>query len=160
MFEQEILCHQVPYSLRHGKLPIDNDESSKDKRRQLQHQLEAYESEIQLDEHAYQKQFDAFESEVYKFKFSRQMSQFSVFIGLVKSYIYQHTQQIMRRIRYKESWHHVLLIRQYHRLQSSGTKNTFDVYPQIIVDTPQVPLSRLQLDYLSHNGTVTRRTYS
>lgn len=60
---------------------------------------------------------------------------------------------MMRHIRYKESCHRVLLLRQHFRLRSSPLQHVLDVSPQIILDAPKVPLNRLQLDYLSHTGS-------
>ncbi len=70
----------------------------------------------------------------------------------VQTYLYHHTNILIRQIRFKESYHHVKLMRHYRRRLLSTTKEIIDVYPQIIVDVPKISLNRIQLDYLSHTG--------
>ena len=65
----------------------------------------------------------------------------------IKTYVYHHTNILIRHIRYKESCVHVKLSRQYYR-QRLSTQKSLDVYPQIIVDAAKVPLNRIELDYL------------
>ena len=126
------------------------------KRRQLHHDLERYETTIQHYEHLYEQEFNVFKAELDKSKCSYQMYRIDMITHTVTSYIYQHTKQIIRHIRYKESCRHVTLARQHHsRSQSSSTTDhTLDVYPQIILDVSKAPFNRLQLDYLSHAGNL------
>jgi len=128
------------------------------KRRQLHHDLERYETTIQHYEHLYEQEFNVFKTELDKSKCPYQMFRIDMIIHTVISYIYQHTKQIIRYIRYKESCRRVTLARQqrhrYSRSQISTSDNTLDVYPQIILDVSKVPLNRLQLDYLSHTGNL------
>ena len=169
MFEQHILCHKIPNSLNSMEIDIDEELSTNKrhkiiqdiKRRQLHNDLERYETTIQHYEHLYEEEFNMFKSDVYKSKSSYQMFRIDTLIHTVTSYIYQHTKQIIRHIRYKESCRHVTLTRQhqhrrhhYSRSQSSATNNTLNVYPQVILDVSKVPLNRLQLDYLSHTGNL------
>jgi hypothetical protein len=54
----------------------------------------------------------------------------------VKLYLNHHTNRVIRQICFKDRRH------------SSPSKKIIDVYPQIIVDVPEVSLNRIQLDYL------------
>lgn len=165
LFEESICCHQISNAVP-GTSTLDNvdteDATSKTnhqkilqdrKRRQLECKLQEYELNIQSYEHSYQKEFNAFESDVHKLKLFRQTSDFGAFIYAVKNYVHQHTQQMMRHIRYKESCHRVLLLRQYLRFHTSPLHHVLDVSPQIILDALEVPLNRSQLNYLSHTGS-------
>ena len=108
-------------------------------------------------EHLFEQEFNVFKAQLDQSKCPQQMYRIGTIIHIVTCYIYQHTKQIILYIRYKESCRHVRLARQqrrrYSRFQiSTRDNNTLDVYPQIILDVSNVPLNRLQLDYLSHTG--------
>ena len=122
------------------------------KRQMLNMQLEEYELETQHYEHLYEEELITFKSEIYKTKSFRQMSNLEMLMHFVKTYVYHHTNKIIRRIRYKESRLHVKLLQHQHRHQSLRSTKTIDVYPQIIVDVPKVSLNSNQLDYLSQTG--------
>ena len=115
-------------------------------------ELEQYEIKIQHYEHLYEQELTAFESETYNTNSSYQICQLDMLMHFVQTYLYHHTNILIRQIRFKESCLHVKLIRHYHRQLLSTTKKTIDVYPQIIVDVSKISLNRIQLDYLSRNG--------
>ena len=127
MFEQEILCHQIPdpFNLVYQK-------------------LEEYEVNIYQYEHLYKRELDRFDFETCNGISSDQSGHLDQLMYYVKIYVYQHTKLFLRRIRYQESCFHVKLLRQSRRFSK-----TIDVYPQIIVNVPNVSLTRQQLDYLS-----------
>ncbi len=164
MFEQDILCHKLPTSLNNIQVDMDEEVTTNKqckiiqdiKRRRLHHDLERYETTIQHYEHLYEQEFNLLKTELDKSQCPQQMYRIDMIIHTITSYIYQHTKQIIRYIRYKESCRRVILARQQHRhysrSQISTTDKTLDVYPQIILDVSKVPLNRLQLDYLSHTG--------
>jgi hypothetical protein len=122
------------------------------KRRMLNIELEQYEIEIQHYEYLYEQELDAFKSETFKINSFYQISRFNMLIHFVKTYVYHHTNLLIRQIRYKESCLHVKLIRHQRRCQSVKTNKIIDVYPQIIVDIPKVSLNSIQLEYLSRTG--------
>ncbi len=162
IFEQRILCHQLPSSF--NSITIDNNQEQcvhkrhkiiQDlKRRKLNIELEQYEIKIQHYDNLYEQKLTEFESETSKINSSYQMCHFNMLIHFVKTYVYHHTNILIRQIRYKESSCHIKLLRHrhHHRRQSLTTKTIIDVYPQIIVDVPKISLTRSQLDYLSRNG--------
>jgi hypothetical protein len=161
MFEQRILCHKLPNSF--NSITIHNTEETcankrnkmiQDlKRQMLNTELEKYELKIQDYEHLYEQQLDIFQSEVYKTGWSSdQVNHLNEILYSVKTYVYHHTQLLLREIRYKESCFHVKLLRHRRRDQSRSPSDIIDVYPQIIVDVPKVKLNRRQLDYLSRTG--------
>jgi hypothetical protein len=160
MFEQRILCHKLPNSF--NSITIHNTEETcankrnrmiQDlKRQMLNTELEKYELKIQDYEHLYEQQLDIFQSEVYKIGSSDQVNHLNEIMYSVKTYVYRHTQLLLREIRYKESRFHVKLLRHRRRDQSRSPSDIIDVYPQIIVDVPKVKLNRRQLDYLSRTG--------
>jgi hypothetical protein len=80
------------------------------------------------------------------------MYELNMLMHLVKIYVYHHTKLLIRQVRYKESAFRVKLLRHHRRRQSLVPSKTIDVYPQIIVDVPKVPLNQTELDYLSHKG--------
>jgi hypothetical protein len=160
MFEQRILCHKLPNSF--NSITIHNIEETcvnkrnkmiQDlKRQMLNTELEKYELKIQDYEHLYEQQLDIFQSEVYKTESPDQVNHLNEIMYSVKTYVYHHTQLLLREIRYKESRFHVKLLRHCRHDQSQSPSDIIDVYPQIIVDVPKVKLNRRQLDYLSRTG--------
>jgi hypothetical protein len=161
MFEQRILCHQLPNSF--NSITIDNNEEPcvnkrhkmiQDlKRQMLNIELEQYEMRIQHYDYLYEQELTAFESETFRINSSYQMCHFNMLIYFVKTYVYHHATILIRQIRYKESCCHIKLLRHHYRhRQSLATMQIIDVYPQIIVDVPKISLNRSQLDYLSRNG--------
>jgi hypothetical protein len=161
MFEQRILCHELPSSFNSITIH-DNQEhcvTKRDKmvqdlkRQMLNTELERYEMEIQQYEDLYEQELTTFQSEIYKTQSSYQIDRFNELMYYVKIYVYHHTQLLLRQVRYKESCFHVKLQRRHHRRhRSSPSSNTIDVYPQIIVDVPKVLLSKNKLNYLSRTG--------
>ena len=160
MFEQRILCHQLPDSFNSVTTCNDAEQSTNKqtkivqdlKRQMLDVKLQQYETNIQRYEHLYQQELDRFQSDIYKTESSYQISHVNEIMYFVKIYVYHHTKLFIRRIRYKESCLHVKLLRHQRRRQSRIAHKTIDVYPQIIVDVPHVSLNRNQLDYLSRTG--------
>jgi hypothetical protein len=161
MFEQRILCHELPSSF--NSITIDNNEEQcvnkhnkmvQDlKRQMLNVELEQYELKIQQYEYLYEQELATFQSEIYKTESSYQICHLNELMYYVKIYLYHHTKLLLRQIRYKESCFHVKLIRHHRRRHHSFTStNTIDVHPQIIVDVPKVSLNRNELDYLSRTG--------
>ncbi len=159
IFEQQILCHKLPNSLNSIKGDHIEEQCVNKrhkiiqdlKRQMLNAELEQYEIQIQNYEYQYEQELITFNSEISKTNSSYQMCQLNIITYLVKTYVYHHTKILMHRIRYKESFLHIKLVRR-HRRQSSTTKKTIDVYPRIIVDVAKVSLNQIQLDYLSHTG--------
>jgi hypothetical protein len=161
MFEQRILCHELPSSFNSITIH-DNQENCVTKRikmvqdlkrQMLNTELERYEMEIQQYEDLYEQELTTCKSEIYKTQSSYQIDRFNELIYYVKIYVYHHTQLLLRQVRYKESCFHVKLQRCHHRRhRSSPSSNTIDVYPQIIVDVPKVLLIKNQLNYLSRTG--------
>lgn len=160
MFEQRILCHQLPNSFD-LMTTNDNEEQCGNERkkmaqgakRQMLHtQLELYELKIQHYDHLYEQTLAVFQAEINKTKSFYQMSESNMLMHFIKIYVYHHTKLMLRRIRYKESRLHVKLLRHQHRRQSLPANKTIDVYPRIIVDVPNVSLNHHQLDYLSRTG--------
>jgi hypothetical protein len=160
MFEQRILCRQLPHSF--NSIATTNPEEQcankrtkivQDVKRQMLYmQLEEYELEIQHYEHLYEQELATFKSEIYKTNSFHQMSNLEMIMHFVKTYLYHHTNKMKCKIRYKESRLHTKLLRHQHRHQSTIPNKTIDVYPQIIVDVPNVSLNSNQLNYLSRTG--------
>ena len=160
MFEQRILCHKLPNSF--NSIKADNNEEQcvnkrhktiQDLKRRLLHvEIEQYETKIQHYESLYEQELVAFKSATYEINSSYQICHFNMLIHFVQTYVYHHTNILIRQIRYKESCLHIKLLRHYRRRQLLARSTIIDVYPQIIVDVPKVSLNRRQLDYLSHNG--------
>ena len=160
MFEQRILCHKLPNSFSFIT-SNNNEESHVDgrhkmiqdfKRRMLNTELGRYEVEIEQYEYQIEQELSTFESETSKTNSSYQISHVNELVHYVKTYLYHHTNLLIRQIRYKEACLHVKLIRHQRRYQSVKTRKLIDVYPQIIVDIPKVSLNSIQLEYLSHTG--------
>ena len=122
------------------------------KRQMLDVELQQYETNIHRYEHLYQQELDGFQSDIYKTEPSYPISHVNEIMHFVKIYVYQHTKLFIRQIRYKESCLHVKLLRHQRRRQSRVAQKIIDVYPQIIVDVPNISLNRNQLDYLSRTG--------
>ncbi len=160
MFEQRILCHELPSSF--NSISINNNEEQcvlrrnkmvQDlKRQMLNMELEQYELKIQHYEHLYEQELATFQSEIYKTESLYQICHSNELMYFVKIYLYHHTQLLLRQIRYKESRFRFKLLRHHRRHQSRSASKTIDVYPQIIVDVPKVSLNQNQLDYLSRTG--------
>jgi hypothetical protein len=160
MFEQRILCHELPNS--YSSIATNNHEeqcankrhkiAQDSKRQMLNAELEQYELEIQHYEHLYEQELATFQSETFKINSSYQMRELNMLMHFVKTYVYHHTKLLICRIRYKESHFHIKLLRLHRRRQSLASSKTIDVYPQILVDVPKVSLNQNQLDYLSCTG--------
>ncbi len=159
MFEQRILCHQLPQSFHDINIDTDVQENvnkhkkniQEFKRRMLNLELEKYEMKIQQYEHLYQEELIAFQAEISNTN-SSHLCQLDVLMRSVQTYLNYHTDILIRQVRWKESLYHVKLLRHYHRQLLSARKNVIDVYPQVIVDVEKISLNRIQLDYLSRNG--------
>ena len=166
ILEQRILCHQLPNSFNSITTDDSNEEQQQQnvnkqnkiiqdlKRQILNIELEEYEMRIQHYDYLYEQELTALESKTSKINLPYQMCHFDMLMYLVKTYVYHHTNLMIRQIRYKESYCHIKLLRHYYRRRRHllTTKKTIDVYPQIIIDIPKVSLSPMQLDYLSRNG--------
>jgi hypothetical protein len=161
MFEQRILCHELPSAFNSITL-IDNSEEQcvnkrqkmiQDLKRQILHaKLEQYELKIQHYEHLYEQALVTFQSEIYKIESLFQTCSLNELMHCVNIYVYQYTKLSIRQIRYKESCFRVKLLRHHRRYRSRSSNKTIDVYPQIIAAVPKVSLSKNQLDYLSRTG--------
>jgi hypothetical protein len=159
MFEQRILCHRLPKSFDNIKTDIEQDLNANKrnkiiqelKRRMLNEELEKYENKIQDYEHLYQQELAALQIQISNPTSSDHKRQVEILTHFIKQYFSHYTDRCLRQIRYQESCLHAKLLRHYRRHSSSSSK-TIDVYPQIIIDVPNISLKRTQLDYLSHNG--------
>jgi hypothetical protein len=117
--------------------------------------LQQYEMKIQEYEHVYQQELTTFEVEHFKTKSSDLNDQMgNISINLLKTYLNQQTNRLIRQIRYKESFFHTKLLRHRHS-HSSKIKKTINVYSQVIVDVSKISLNHNQLDYLSRNSKLT-----
>ena len=161
MFEQRIVCQQLPNSFYESNPSIDAKQNinkckktvQEFKCRMLNSELEQFEIKIQQYEDLYQEQLNAFQLEMVHNTNSHQLCQVEMLQRLLQTYLYYHTSKFLRHIRWKESNYHVKLVQCYYRQLSSTRKtNTIDVYPQFIVDVEKISLNRIQLDYLPHNG--------
>jgi hypothetical protein len=121
------------------------------KRRKLNDQLKKYELKLMHYEDLYQTEINMFESKLIQISLNHEHTQSDILMTLLRCYLSHQTNRLIRQIRYKESFVHVKLVRQYRRHLLSK-QQIVDVYPQIIVDVPKVSLNRLQLDYLSQSG--------
>ena len=105
MFEQQILCHELPSSF--NSITINNNEEQcvnkcnkmvQDlKRQMLNTELERY-------EHLYEQELATFQSEMYKTESSYQICHLKKLMHFVKIYVYHHTKLLLRQIYYKESF--------------------------------------------------------
>jgi hypothetical protein len=161
MFEQRILCHRLPKSFDDSKVEVEEEHCEKkrnkiiqeSKRRILNEQLEKYENKIQYYEHLYQQELAVLEIQISNPTSSDHKRQVTILTHFIKQYFSHYTDRFLRQIRYQESCRHAKLLRHYRRHSlSSSTKNATDVYPQIIIDVPNVSLNHSQLEYLSRNG--------
>jgi hypothetical protein len=157
--EQRIPCHQLSNSLDYIKADIDQEQCINKrnkiiqglKRRMLNVELKQYENKIEHYEHLYQQDLNVLQLQILNPTSCNQKRKADMVMNLVKSYLQHHTNSLIRYIRFQESRLHVKLIRQ-HRRHLLTTKEIVDVYPQVIIDVPKVPMSRMQLNYLSRNG--------
>ncbi len=109
MFEQRILCHELPNSFNsitiHDKQEHCVTKCDKMvqylKRQMLNTELERYEMEIQQYEDLYEQELATFQSEIYKTQSSYQIDHFNELMYYVKIYVYYHTQLLLRQVRYK-----------------------------------------------------------
>jgi hypothetical protein len=163
MFEQRILCHKLSNSFNSIKIhnsqeacPNKRNKMIQDLKRQMLYtEVEQYELKIQYYEHLYEQELVVFESEIHKTKSLIQMAHSNELMHYVTTYLYHHTKLLMGQIRYKESYFHVKLLRHRRRhlhRQCLKSNKTINVYPQTIVDIPNVALNQTLLDYLSITG--------
>ena len=151
LFEQNILCHQLPHFL-----PSTDVQHTESERQHLQHKLARYETDIQLYEQMYENAFRTLELEISRLNASYPDKRFHAVIYAIKNYIYQHSKCIISYIRHAESCRLVTLKHRYRRQcrnpKLCSTKVAFNVYPQIISDVAKSPLNHYQLDFLSQIG--------
>ena len=158
LFQQRIVCHQLPKSFDHIK--VENSEQQckhkknriiqEMKRQMLNVELEQYESKLQDYEHLYQNELTAFERQLFETNNSRQIHERHEMINCIKTYLHHQTKKWIRHIRYSESCLRIKLLRHPH---SRSKQENVHVYPQIIIDTTsKVSLNQNQLNYLSYNG--------
>jgi hypothetical protein len=160
MFEQQILCHKLPNSFNNITLRYDEESNSNVrnkimqdfKRRMLKIKLGQYEAEIQHYESLYEKELTIFETEIHKNNSFYQISHVNELMHYLKTYLYYHTKLLLSHIRYKESRFHVKFLRKQRRHRYLISTKAIGVYPQIIVDVPNVSLNSNQLDFLSRTG--------
>ena len=107
--------------------------------------------------HRLPKSFDCIEVEHLKTKSSDSNDQMGdISTNLLKTYLNQQTNRLIRKIRFKESCFHTKLLRRRHSHSSSTIKKTVNIYPQVIDDVSKpISLSHNQVDYLSRNGKLT-----
>jgi hypothetical protein len=161
MLEQRILCRALPKSFDDIKFDVEQEPCAKKrnkiiqelKRRMLNEELEKYENKIQYYENVYQQELAVLEIQISNPTSSDHQRQVAILTHFIKQYFSHYTDRFLRRIRFQESCLHTKLLRHHRRHSlSSSNKNATDVYPQIIIDVPNVSLNRTQLDYLSRNG--------
>src|SRR5690242_5879769 len=100
MFEQRILCHQLPNSFNSITTDDNNEEQQQQqcvnkhnkiiqdlKRQMLNIELEEYEMRIQHYDYLYEQELTAFESETSKINLPYQMRHFDMLMYLVKTYV-------------------------------------------------------------------------
>ncbi|CAF3169078.1 unnamed protein product, partial [Rotaria sp. Silwood2] len=158
MFEQRVLCHQLPKSFDYMITGTDQklfeNKSNKIiqelKRQRLHDELEKCEIKIQDYEYLYQQAMNTFESKLLHTNSSYQKGHVDMIKMLLKAYLNHHKNRLIRTIRYKEFRLHIKLLSQYRR-RSLSKQQRIDVYLQIITDVPKLTLNRVQLDYLSSN---------
>ena len=127
MFEQRIVCQQLPNSFYEASTSIDAKQNinkckktiQEFKRRMLNGELEQFEINIQQYEDLYQEQLNAFQLEMVDNTNSHQLCQLEMLKHLVQTYLYHHTTKFIRHIRWKESNYHVKLVQCYYRQLSS-----------------------------------------
>jgi hypothetical protein len=161
MLEQRILCYALPKSFDNIKTDIEQHHNANKqnkiiqelKRRMLNEELEKYENKIQYYEHLYQQDLAVLEIQISNPTSSDHKRQVATLTHFIKQYFSHYTDRFLRRIRFQESCLHAKLLRHHRRHSlSSSKKNATDVYPQIIIDVPNVSLNHSQLEYLSRNG--------
>ena len=158
MFEQRIFSHRLPKSfgeikVEHDEQPCQHEENKslqEFNRQMLNVKTNQYEIKIRHDEHLYQRDLSAFEFHLLQANNNRQTDEMNNVMTCVKTYLNHKTKTWICRIRYEESLLHSRLLRLCHR--GSLKDETTHVYPQVIIDSSKISLSRIQLDYLSCNG--------
>ncbi|UJR18760.1 hypothetical protein I4U23_005666 [Adineta vaga] len=161
MFEQRVLCHQLPESLDTVISNVDLQQLTKRRYKMLQElkrvtldaKLREYEQQIQDYEHLYQEDLISLQYQIQNPSSSNYKHQINILMYFLQSYLNHYTQKLMRKIRFKEACLHVKLTRHRRRHQQSFLpQNIINVYPQTIVDVKKIALNRTQLEYLSQNG--------
>jgi hypothetical protein len=174
MFEQRILCRKLPKSLDKITVesadiqnPNEHNKVIKDMKRQtLHHQLQQYEMDIQKHDKMFERELITFEFQQSKTASSSIINTpiQDTSINVLKKYLTQQTNSLIRKIRYKERCFYTKLLRHHHSYSHSSllSKETVDVYPQVIVDIPKIYLSPQELDYFQnlYGITRTRHCYS
>ncbi len=102
MFEQRILCHQLPSTYNSIRINDNqqhcankHDKMMQDlKRQMLNKELEQYEMEIQHFEDLYDQELLTFQSEIYKTESPYQIDHRNEIMYYVKIYVYHHTQMM------------------------------------------------------------------
>ena len=163
MFEQQILCHKIPKTF--DVLPIKTEDGFNSnqqnkimqefKRRKLNVELEQYELKIQQYEQLYQKDLIELRSQLLTTNTVTNIHQLDTLMRHITLYLNHYTNKFIHEIRFRESQFHIKLIRHRHRHRHRNTstkQKLIDVYPQTIVDVPNISLNSNQLDYLSRNG--------
>ena len=100
----------------------------------------------------YQRELATFEFRLSQANDNRQTDEMNKVMTCVKTYLNHKTKAWIRHIRYEESLLHSRLLCLCHR--GSLKDETTHVYPQVIIDSSKISLSRIQLDYLSCNGNL------
>ena len=161
MFEQRILCHQLPEILDSAIIPnLDIKQLSSRRLKMLQElkrftlnvELHEYENKIEHYENLYQQELASLQQQIESTNSYFPQHQTNMLLYIVQSYLTAYTNGLLRQVRFNEACFHVKLTRHRRRRQSFLSYNVVDVYPQVIVDVPKVCLNRLQLEYLSRNG--------
>jgi hypothetical protein len=80
------------------------------------------------------------------------MYQLGMLMRFVRTYLYHHTNTLIRQIRYKEYRVHIKLLRHHPCRQSLARRKIVDVYSQIIVDVPKFSLDLIQFNHRSRTG--------
>nr|ABQ08076.1 hypothetical protein [Adineta vaga]ABQ08081.1 hypothetical protein [Adineta vaga] len=160
MFEQRILCRQLPKSLDSILPKIDTTKLTNKHYKMLQElkrvtlnvKFQEYEEEIQHYEDLYQQEFISLQEQIQNPSSSDHKHQTDILMYSLQLYLNHYAQKMMRQIRFKEACLRVKLTRHHRRQQSLLQKNIIDVYPQVIIDVPKISMNRVQLEYLSKNG--------
>ena len=163
MFEQRILCRKLPKSFDRIQAESNEQEDAnkhnkiiQDMKRQALHlRLKQYEINIQKYENMYEQELVIFEcqqSETSSNSVHDPMK--DIPINVLKKYLTQKTNSLIRKTRYNERCFRTKLLRRRHSYSHSSLmpKETSDVYPLVIIDMPKICLSQRELDYLSRNG--------
>ena len=144
MFEEQ-LSHQImPKSFDRTN---DNKTDPRSQRKMLDAHVKNYESEIQHYERLSQQEMAMLELD---------SSVETVLIDFIKACLNRRTETMKRDISYQVSFFRSGMSRRYHRhfhSASETTKTTHVVFPQVIVDAPNVPLNGAELAYLSRGKT-------